>query len=256
MRRMKHVLFAAFALMSACGPLEQEQEEAQSVDALSAANPVPGYRITTPFGVEGDHWAAGYHTGDDYASPIGTRVVATRAGRVVGAGWNILGAAYGRQVIIETDGIRHLYAHLSSIAVSSGSRVDRGDKIGEVGDTGNTTGPHLHYEERHSPYGYFDHRKPRFNRIGVTTGRGYKNWIFETSHRDNRFLKRALVSAGCGKVNRQSDFYGDLAKEAVACFQKKQGWSGSDANGIMNQRTAKRLYLVGEVYVNRLHFGV
>jgi peptidoglycan hydrolase-like protein with peptidoglycan-binding domain len=256
-------LAAALASTSACGPADEElvsdeQGEGQAVDALSATTPVPGHRITTPFGVRGDHWAAGYHTGDDYAAPIGARVVATRGGRVVGAGWNILGAAYGRQVIIETDGIRHLYAHLSRISVSAGQRVARGEKLGEVGDTGNTTGPHLHYEERHSPYTYWDHRKPRFNRSGTTSsGRGYKNWIFETKHRDNLFLRRALLRTPCDDgFSRESEYYGEGLRRAVACFQRRQGWSGSGANGIMGPLTAERLYLVGDVQVSKLHFGV
>src|SRR5688572_6886067 len=156
------VLVSAFILLSACGPGPVEESTSES-ELGGAKSPCPGHPITTPFGVKGD-WAAGYHTGDDYAAPIGTRVEATRGGRVVAAGWNIWGAAYGKQVIVETNGIRHLYAHLSRIRVSAGQRVDRGEKLGEVGQTGNTTGPHLHYEERHSPYGYFDHRKPRFNR--------------------------------------------------------------------------------------------
>jgi hypothetical protein len=232
------------------------EEETTSTDALVARSPVPGYHITTPFGREGDLWAAGYHTGDDYAAPTGARVEATRAGRVVGAGWNILGAAYGKQVIVDTNGIRHLYAHLSSISVSAGSHVDAGDKLGEVGETGNAFGSHLHYEERHSPYGYFDHRRPRFNRTSAGSERGYKNWIFHTAHRDNIFMKKALRSAGCKSPNMRSEFYGDGAREAVKCFQRKQGWSGVDANGFMGPETAARLHLVGDVHVRQLHAGV
>jgi hypothetical protein len=252
---MKRAPTIAVFLISACGPISEE--ESQTTDALSSTSPVPGRSITTPFGREGSFWAAGYHTGDDYAAPIGTRVQATRAGRVVGAGWNILGAAYGRQVIVETDGIRHLYAHLSRVSVSAGQNVAQGQKLGEVGDTGNVTGPHLHYEERRSPYGYYDHRRPVFNRSGTTSsGRGYKNWIYDTSHRDNRYLQRALVSAGCDIPDKYTDFYGDQTKNAVACFQRKQGWSGSGADGFMGPLTAERLYLVGDVYVDRLHAGV
>ncbi len=240
--------------LSACGPITTE--ESTSIDALTTRSPVPGYVITTPFGKEGDLWAAGYHTGDDYAAPKGTRVQATRAGRVVGAAWNVWGSAYGQQVIIDTNGIRHLYAHLSRISVKAGQHVEAGQKVGEVGETGHAYGYHLHYEERHSPYGYYDHRKPVFNHSGAGGGRGYKNWIFETSHRDVRFLQRALVSAGCDVENKYTDYYGDQTKRAVACFQRKQGWSGSDADGIVGPETAKRLHLVGSVDVSKLHAGV
>lgn len=125
-------------------------------------NPVPGYHVTTPFGRPGS-WAAGYHTGDDYACPIGTRVVATRPGRVKHVSRYAFGSAYGLHVVVQTDGVQHLYAHLSRAAVEVGQRVEQGTTIGRSGNSGNTTGPHLHYEERVSPYGYWNHRKPRFN---------------------------------------------------------------------------------------------
>ncbi len=137
------------------------------VDALRATppkqNPIPGRSVTTPFGRPGG-WAAGYHTGDDYAAPIGTRVVATRPGRVEAVSRTRYGSAYGLHVMVQTDGIRHLYAHLSHAAVNVGDRIGQGATIGRSGNSGNSTGPHLHYEERHAPFGYYDHRKPRFNR--------------------------------------------------------------------------------------------
>jgi murein DD-endopeptidase MepM/ murein hydrolase activator NlpD len=125
--------------------------------------PLPGYAVTTPFGVPGS-WAAGYHTGEDYSThgATGERVEATRAGKVVDVG-NVWGSDYGYQVVVESDGIRHGYCHLASIAVEPGQHVDAGDRVGGSGNTGNSTGPHLHYEERTSPYGYHDHREPRFS---------------------------------------------------------------------------------------------
>ena len=124
-------------------------------------NPVPGYEITTPFGV-GGNWAAGYHTGDDYAAPKGTKVVAAIGGTVVKTGW---AGDYGNQVIIETMSIRHSYNHLDTILVRPGQLVGAGTNVGSVGSTGRSTGPHLHYEERISPYLYANHRKPEFNKV-------------------------------------------------------------------------------------------
>lgn len=125
--------------------------------------PLPGYVVTTPFGVPGS-WAAGYHTGEDYSThgSTGKRVEATRAGRVVGVG-NVWGSDYGKQVVVESGGVRHGYCHLSGIAVDVGDQVEAGGKLGESGNTGNSTGPHLHYEERTAPYGYADHRRPQFS---------------------------------------------------------------------------------------------
>lgn len=130
------------------------------------SNPIPPYRITTPFGKRGS-WAAGYHTGDDYstAGKVGVKVRAAKSGVVKSTG-NSWGSSYGIHVVIEhrKTGIRHGYCHLSRVAVRSGQRVKKGQVIGYSGNTGNSTGPHLHYEERRKTYGYWNHRKPVFNR--------------------------------------------------------------------------------------------
>jgi murein DD-endopeptidase MepM/ murein hydrolase activator NlpD len=127
------------------------------------AEPIPGYVVTTPYGTPGS-WAAGYHTGEDYSThgATGKRVNATKAGKVVGTG-NVWGDSYGKQVVVESGEVRHAYCHLSSIKVSTGQHVEAGDKLGESGNTGNSTGPHLHYEERHGPYAYGDDREPLYS---------------------------------------------------------------------------------------------
>lgn len=126
-------------------------------------NPVPGARLGTPYGKPG-LWAAGYHTGNDYPAPQGAKVVATRTGKVTKAQYD---GAYGNRIEILTSGIEHSYSHLSKMLVSVGYVYSEGQKIGEVGSTGNSTGPHLHYEERVAPHGYNNCRKPQFD---VSTG--------------------------------------------------------------------------------------
>jgi len=123
-------------------------------------NPVPGHRVTTPYGKKGS-WAAGYHTGDDYAAPAGTPVVAAASGSVVRNGRD---QAYGWYVEIQTGQVRHRYCHLREPSSAKyGQEVAAGQRIGSVGSTGNSTGPHLHYEERLPPYGYNQHRRPQYN---------------------------------------------------------------------------------------------
>ena len=126
------------------------------------SNPVPSHpAVTTPWGVPGS-WAAGRHTGEDYGSPgiNGAVVHATHAGTVLSDSW---GAAYGTHVVVQSDGVRHMYAHLSRRDVTPGQKVNAGDRIGLVGSTGNSTGPHLHYEERTAPFRYGDDRRPTFS---------------------------------------------------------------------------------------------
>ncbi len=103
--------------------------------------PVEG-RISSPFG---PRWGR-HHDGKDYAVPIGTPVKAAGGGRVVYVGWS---SGYGNTVIIEhQQGMRTLYAHLNSFNVNSGQRVNRGQVIARSGNTGRSTGPHLHFEVR------------------------------------------------------------------------------------------------------------
>jgi murein DD-endopeptidase MepM/ murein hydrolase activator NlpD len=87
-----------------------------------------------------------WHRGTDFAAPAGTPVQAALPGRVVEAGWK---GGYGRTVrIVHPDGSNTLYAHLSEVAVLTGSPVSQGTIVGKVGSTGLATGPHLHFEWR------------------------------------------------------------------------------------------------------------
>lgn len=85
-----------------------------------------------------------FHEGMDFSAEKGTDVFATGNGRVVSAGWD---KGYGQCIVIDHGyGYKTRYAHLSKMSVRNGASVRRGDKIGEVGSTGKSTGPHLHYE--------------------------------------------------------------------------------------------------------------
>lgn len=86
------------------------------------------------------------HVALDFGVPIGTSVKTTLEGDVTFAGWNNEG--YGNLVIVENGAYKTYYAHLSNIPVNVGQSVKTGDIIGLSGNTGNSTGPHLHYEIR------------------------------------------------------------------------------------------------------------
>jgi murein DD-endopeptidase MepM/ murein hydrolase activator NlpD len=87
-----------------------------------------------------------FHSGIDIGAPAGTPVVATGSGTVVSAGWN---GGYGKAIVIQhNDTQQTLYGHLSEISVQAGQEIAQGTVIGLVGSTGNSTGPHLHYESR------------------------------------------------------------------------------------------------------------
>jgi murein DD-endopeptidase MepM/ murein hydrolase activator NlpD len=97
-----------------------------------------GWR-SNPFGVGGRE----FHNGMDISAPTGTPIRAAMAGRVVFVGYN---ASYGNHVIItHSNGYRTLYAHMSVLRAKSGAYVGAGERIGDVGSTGRSTGPHLHF---------------------------------------------------------------------------------------------------------------
>jgi murein DD-endopeptidase MepM/ murein hydrolase activator NlpD len=119
-----------------------------AVKAPFAQPVLSNFRFTSGFGYRRDPKGAGIrmHEGLDFAGAHGTPIHATGDGIVVQADWD---AGYGRTVRIRHDfGIETVYAHLSQIRVREGQRVSRGERIGDMGSTGRSTGTHLHYEVR------------------------------------------------------------------------------------------------------------
>lgn len=128
--------------------------------APRAESPVPGKKVTYPYGVKNSRYAAGYHTGEDYAAATGTNLVAVRNGVVRWSNDN--GGAYGKWMGIEADNGRvYVYCHLSVRSVGVGTTVKANQVVGKVGATGNVTGPHLHFEDHpKGPFKYAAGRKP------------------------------------------------------------------------------------------------
>jgi len=101
--------------------------------------PVSGTRITSRF--ESGHQAV------DIGIPVGTPLYAPHAGTIAKVGWDTSG--YGEHIVLNTlDGLQIYLGHLSEVNVSVGDNVAPGQQIGRTGNTGNSTGPHLHYEIR------------------------------------------------------------------------------------------------------------
>lgn len=108
-----------------------------------------GFRLSSGFGMRTDPFTGmiGRHDGLDFTSAIGAPILATADGVVSRSGWE---DTYGNIVeITHAEGFMTRYAHISTRLVKEGQRVKRGDRIAEVGSTGRSTGPHLHYEVFH-----------------------------------------------------------------------------------------------------------
>lgn len=122
--------------------------------ATDYVKPVPGGVIQAFHNTDAGY-GLGYHTGVDLAAPSNTPVKAVHGGTVVSV--NGAGSAYGNHVVIKhADGVYTLSAHLNSVSVSVGQTVTTGQQIGLSGSTGNSSGPHLHFELRNQATAYAD----------------------------------------------------------------------------------------------------
>ncbi|MGV9456985.1 peptidoglycan DD-metalloendopeptidase family protein [Streptomyces sp. NPDC003635] len=128
------------------------------------ASPVPGHRVTFGFFQRGPYaWKPdgfGRHTGQDFAARSGVPVVAVRGGKIAWS--NGQGGAYGQWIGLAADnGHVYTYSHLSQRQVRAGQRVAAGQQLGRVGSTGNSSGPHLHFEmSKGSSWSYGSVAKP------------------------------------------------------------------------------------------------
>ena len=134
-----------------CGVVETTLTSPTETGSSPLALPVASgaYNLSAHYGATGAHWSSGVHTGLDFAAPVGTPVVASAAGvvSVETPAWagNLVRIDHG-------GGVETSYAHLSAVHVEPGRTVRRGEVIGAVGNEGNSTGPHLHFEVRLDGY--------------------------------------------------------------------------------------------------------
>jgi murein DD-endopeptidase MepM/ murein hydrolase activator NlpD len=114
---------------------------------LPTGVPIQGdFRVSSGFGIRNDPFTGGLamHEGLDFTAATGTKVVASAKGTVVRSGWDM---GYGNVIEVQhAEGFATRYAHLSKRIAQVGDSVERGSVLGEVGSTGRSTGPHLHYE--------------------------------------------------------------------------------------------------------------
>lgn len=219
-------------------------------------------KVSTVFGVKccgstgrPHYWSNHIHKGADFAAPAGTSINAVWGGTVVDVSW---GSAFGTHVIVDTDtlpdgtaGLWVGYMHMSKKVVKAGDRVKAGQKLGEVGQTGNATGNHLHLEvqasKSWSATGYRDPAK-WFAATAYTYLQDKKVYeskmVYGTKESDSvKNLQIALNERSNAGLPVTGGFY-DATRAATVKWQQKQGWSGADADGIPGPGTIKSLGLV------------
>lgn len=143
---------ASHAFEARVRELDEALEKLDAVQSMAKMvpihNPVPGKPVSSSFGVRRDPIVRrpAMHAGIDFRAPVGTPIRSAGAGTVIKAGWN---GGYGRMVEIDHgNGLTSRYAHMSRIRVKEGEKLETGAILGDVGNSGRSTGPHLHYEVR------------------------------------------------------------------------------------------------------------
>ena len=177
---------------------------------MSYRQPFKGtYPITQRYG-EKD--TSNFHTGIDYACPVITPILASADGKVMHAGW--LNGGWGYCVIIKHDANHStLYAHLlTPLQVTAGQMVKQGQEIGHSGSTGNSTGPHLHFEARRTWNDYKSHFNPMD--LPLMT-------VDDATQYPQTAGPRALMPAGVYKVICEYAFirtWPDLRRDRILLF--------------------------------------
>jgi murein DD-endopeptidase MepM/ murein hydrolase activator NlpD len=125
---------------------DEIEQQADFLRCVPSIRPLVGGSISSLFGRRRDPFTGQWepHMGLDIVAPTGTPIYATADGKVILARRE---PAYGKTVVIDHgNGYKTRYAHMHRFYVTKGQKIQRGDPIGEVGNTGRSSGPHLHYE--------------------------------------------------------------------------------------------------------------
>ena len=234
-------------------------------------NPVAKPRITQPWGRPNPRYAAKRHTGIDYGMPVGTPLLAVTDGVIKDV---LNDKSYGRVVVLSAthEGTKYdiWYCHMSKPEVKKGQKISVGQELGKSGNTGNSTGPHLHLETRIAPFRYgndvsnpfldipgiIDKNAPSKRKIGmwkksvalVTPTRKKANkivrmssMVFGSTNDDIKVVQSALVDLAGATTLAVDGHYGDSTRQAYKLWQHKLGFHGKDADGIPGRKSMAKL---------------
>lgn len=234
------------------------------------SNPVNNPRITQPWGRPNPRYSAKRHTGIDYGVPVGTPVLAVADGVIE----NVLAdKSYGNVVVLKAvaNGTTYhiWYCHLSKPSVKKGQNVVTGTELGLSGNTGNSTGPHLHLETRIAPFRYgndvsnpfiddpktIDPQAPSNRKVGffqkavaaVTPAKSpapkkvYMHSFVEGATNDDvKLVQSALIDLVGAKISANGKF-DSKTREAYKLWQHKLGYNGKDADGLPGKKSLSEL---------------
>ncbi|GAA1226853.1 hypothetical protein GCM10009676_06210 [Prauserella halophila] len=195
--------------------------EAASLKNGLWCNPAQGYFPS------GGHFGADRgsvsHAGQDITGPSGTAIYAARGGTVYAAGWNVLSGRTGYGIILSHgSGSYTYYGHLSKLYVSKGESVGAGAWIALMGTTGNSTGPHLHFEVHSGGLHSITDPVPFMRNRGIDLGGGWSTLDPGASGESVKIIQRLLRSRNIADLRIDGD-YGSVTTSAVKKLQQNKG---------------------------------
>lgn len=210
--------------------------------------PVSGsYRVSSNF--EGGFRTSGGHSGIDFAAPHGSIVRAVVPGVVISSGW---GGAYGNLVKVRhADGTIGYYAHNSRNVVKPGMKVSRGTPLGYVGSTGNSTGPHSHFEVRRNgtPVDPTPWLSQNYRATSATSNQSLSPGVYDGVRLDAEQLRMAQIIISTGKSMGASDR--DVVIGLMTAMQESRlrnlNYGHSDSLGLFQQRPSQGWGSVSQV---------
>ncbi|WP_078857033.1 peptidoglycan-binding protein [Streptomyces sp. NBRC 109706] len=174
----------------------------------------------------GGHFGAprgsGSHAGQDISNSSGTFVYAAAAGTVIRRGVGVLPGRTGNGIVIQhAGGLYSYYGHLNAFRVNLNASVKAGQRIGDMGTTGNVTGPHLHFETHSGSLGNAVNPVPFATARGVNLQRGWSSFNPGAAGQRVRVIQHLLNQRGAGLT--VDGAYGSVSSAAVRSFQSSNG---------------------------------
>jgi len=233
-------------------------------------NPVNNPRITQPWGRPNPRYAAKRHTGIDYGMPVGTPLFAVTDGTIKDV---LNDKSYGKVVVLSAthEGTKYdiWYCHMSKPEVKKGQKVSVGTQLGLSGNTGNSTGPHLHLETRIAPFRYgndvsnpwiqdpktIDPKAPSNRKVGivkkavavVTPAKQpaaktvyMHSFVDGAMNDDIKLVQSALIDIVGAKIPTSGKL-DKKTRDAYKLWQHKLGYNGKDADGLPGKKSLTAL---------------
>lgn len=192
-------------------------------------NPAKG-RLSSAYGWRTLNGETKWHAGWDIANPVGSAVYAASAGTVVRRGWNVVTGRTGNGLVISHGGgVYTYYGHLNTFRVGNGASVSAGQRIADMGATGNVTGPHLHFEVQIGAIGDDVNPRTHVTNRGVVLGGGWPT--LDPESRGQRVRAMQFLLRQRGRTITVDGYHGPQSTQTLAAWQRSVNLVGDGQAG-------------------------